>query len=246
MNHHNVRVIQADIKTVSAAGLRKSLHLERGELDLLAACPPCQGFSTLTTRNGNRRVVDSRNELVRDVGRFARAFLPRAIMIENVPGLIRRAIFRDFVRRLDSLGYEVSYQILDASFYGVPQRRKRLILIASRVGQPRFALPTDARISVKEAIGNFPHPKNSTDPLHSYKESRSAKVRKRIRAIPVNGGNRTALSKQELKCHSKISGFFDVYGRMSWSAVSPTITSGCINPSKGRFLHPRQNRAIKG
>lgn len=83
------------------------------------------------------------------------------------------------------------------------------------------------------------------DPLHNYKESRTETVKKRIRLIPANGGSRFDLgSRQQLKCHMTFDGFKDIYGRMSWAEVAPTITTGCFNPSKGRFLHPTRHRAI--
>jgi DNA (cytosine-5)-methyltransferase 1 len=97
---------------------------------------------------------------------------------------------------------------------------------------------------VRQAIGALPPPGDSGDELHDLPEKRSEKVAQIIRAIPTNGGSRSALGSQQLECHKRIDGFKDVYGRMRWDDVAPTITGGCVNPSKGRFLHPDQNRTI--
>ena len=85
----------------------------------------------------------------------------------------------------------------------------------------------------------------STDPLHNYSVNRAPHVLELIKKIPLDGGSRTDLpTTKQLPCHQKCDGFKDVYGRMSWSKPAPTITGGCINPSKGRFLHPSEHRAI--
>lgn len=98
-------------------------------------------------------------------------------------------------------------------------------------------------MTVRSAIGKLGTSAMSTDPVHNHGERRSDVVRARIGGIPVNGGSRVSLASQ-LACHERTRGFHDIYGRMAWDAVAPTITSGCINPSKGRFLHPVEDRAI--
>src|SRR5690606_12010561 len=101
------------------------------------------------------------------------------------------------------------------------------------------------RRSVRDAIGDLPKPSVSDDPLHDPMEDRSERIAKMIALIPKDGGSRSALGKRrQLECHKRCNGFKDVYGRMAWDDVAPTITGGCVNPSKGRFLHPTQNRAI--
>jgi DNA (cytosine-5)-methyltransferase 1 len=98
---------------------------------------------------------------------------------------------------------------------------------------------------VRDAIGSLPAPGASGDPLHDLAEARSDRVRRLIAAVPADGGSRKDLDAEfTLPCHARLRGFFDVYGRMRWSEVAPTITGGCVNPSKGRFLHPDQDRAI--
>jgi len=245
-NHQNVELLPEDIRRVSAAKLMRRAGLKKGELDLLAGCPPCQGFSTLRARNGRAAAADPRNDLIDEFARLALALRPKMIMMENVPALARYEKFIDFVERLTAKGYRVTSKVLDVSHFGVPQRRKRLILSASRVGDPLLAAEAPARMTVREAIGGLPAAGQSGDTLHDIPtKHRSARVQAMIEAIPKDGGSRHSLpDPMKLGCHRRTSGFNDVYGRMKWEDVSPTITSGCSNPSKGRFIHPQENRPI--
>jgi DNA (cytosine-5)-methyltransferase 1 len=245
VNHPRTRVWDADIRKVAARAVMRELGLRSGQLDLLAGCPPCQGFSVLRTRNGAEQNRDRRNGLVREVIRFVRAFRPKAVMLENVPGLGARQPFRKLCRDLRKLGYRVRWDVKDASRYGVPQRRKRLILLAGYGFEIPFAKGSAAVRTVRQAIGHLAKAGKSRDALHDMPESRSKKVLDLIRSIPKDGGSRGDLPKsRQLECHKRSDGFSDIYGRMAWDALAPTITSGCFNPSKGRFLHPRDNRAI--
>jgi DNA (cytosine-5)-methyltransferase 1 len=245
-NHPDVELLTSDIRQVSAVKLMRCTGLRKGELDLLAGCPPCQGFSTLRARNGQSAAADPRNDLVDEFARLAIALRPKMIMMENVPALARYEKFIHFVQRLSANGYRVISKVLDVSDFGVPQRRKRLILSASRVGQPRLAAEAVVRTTVREAIGSLPPAGKSGDSLHDIPtKRRSARVQTMIEAIPKDGGSRHSLpGPMKLACHGRTSGFNDVYGRMRWDDVSPTITSGCSNPSKGRFIHPHEDRPI--
>lgn len=245
MNHPGTHRHLGDITKVSATQFMHDLRMEPGELDLLAGCPPCQGFSTLRTMNGSNDVVDPMNDLVFEVTRFAHAFRPRALMIENVPGLMEDERFETMTTRLNRLGYKWSANVFDAADFGVPQRRRRMILIATRGAEPQFASPDARRRTVADAIRKLSDPQRSRDPLHNYKVSRTKHVAKLIAQIPKDGGSRASLApSKQLECHKRHDGFHDIYGRMSWLKPGPTITGGCINPSKGRFLHPESNRAI--
>jgi len=246
LNHEDVPLVGSDIRKISAAQLLRSCGLKRGQLDLMAGCPPCQGFSTLRARNGRTESPDARNELIDDFARLAIALRPKMVMMENVPALARYEKFVNFVKNLELVGYQVSVRILDVSHFGVPQRRKRLILSASRLGLPKLATAMESRKTVRAAIGHLMKSGESGDTLHDFPtKNRSARVQAMIEAIPKDGGSRHSLpSSMRLSCHTKTSGFNDVYGRMKWDDVSPTITSGCSNPSKGRFIHPFENRPI--
>lgn len=245
MNHPRVALWDDDIRSVKVTEMRKALKLQKGELDLLAGCPPCQGFSSLRTLNGKRDVRDRRNSLTDDFLRFVRGFEPRAVMLENVPGLAERRRFRAFAAVLKKMGYVVNWAVLDAARYGVPQRRRRLILLASKNSKIEFAPKDDSDATVRQAIQGLARPGRNDDPLHRITGKRSERIRELIKLIPKNGGSRSDLPEHLwLECHKKCEGFKDVYGRMRWDAVAPTITGGCLNPSKGRFLHPEQNRPI--
>jgi len=244
-NHREVRVWQRDIRSLAAARLMSELKLARGQLDLLAGCPPCEGFSSLRTLNGRMRVRDSRNDLVFDFLRFVRVLKPKAVMLENVPALAKNKRFSVLLKALRDLGYAFDYRVLNAADYAVPQRRRRLILLASLCGPVRFAAPARRRRTVMDAIGKMPDPRESADVLHNLKEARSDRVRALISRVPKDGGSRTDLGARfQLSCHRKCDGFKDVYGRLAWDDVACTITSGCFNPSKGRFLHPVENRTL--
>ncbi len=244
-NHKNVRVWSKEIQKVSVAEVRRKLKLGRGELELLAGCPPCQGFSTITTLNGNRkRSSDGRNDLIFEFMRFVRGLKPKAIMLENVPRLATNWRLKLVLAELRRLGYECNAAVLDAAEYGVPQRRRRFVLLAGRGVEIPFAAQARYQLVVRDAIGKLSK-RAKKHSLHKYKERRSEKVMRLIKRIPPDGGSRSSLGKRsQLRCHRDFDGFKDIYGRMAWDEVAPTITTGCFNPSKGRFLHPTKNRAI--
>ena len=244
-NHPDVRLLESDIRKISGPQLLKATGISPGELDLLAGCPPCQGFSRLPDKNRRRRLADPRNRLIDDMLRLIESLRPKTVMIENVPNLSKYSRYANFKRRLRELGYNVTDAVLDVADFGVPQRRKRLVVLASSLGTLSHPAPAKSRKTVRDAIAGLPPPKQSEDPLNSLTEARSERIAALIRRVPRNGGSRTDLPRKfALKCHREIDGYFDVYGRMAWDDVSPTITGGCINPSKGRFLHPEADRAI--
>ncbi len=244
-NLKNTHVLRTDICRISPSAVMRLCGLKRGDLDLLAGCPPCQGFSRLRTLNGHTEVNEPMNDLVFQFDRFARALLPKTIMMENVPGLAKDKRLEDFCRSIRKLGYAVKFEVLDAADYGVPQRRRRMILMASRLGNVDFAPRRQTPVTVRDAISKLRTPGSMNDPLHARGPKRAEKVEALIRKIPRNGGSRTSLSRRDqLPCHRRTNGFKDIYGRMAWDKPAPTITGGCINPSKGRFLHPTAHRAI--
>jgi DNA (cytosine-5)-methyltransferase 1 len=245
LNHPHVLLIEQDIRTVSPVALLAKLGIETGDLDLLAGCPPCQGFSRLRTKNQTTSIDDERNDLVTNFLDFVDVMKPRTVMLENVPALAKDVRFEKLSSQLKALGYLTVVHVLDAADYGVPQRRKRLILLASNVHAPSIAPKSKNRMTVREAIKGIGAPSKTNDKLHALGENRTDEIRDLIARIPKNGGSRIDLGhERQLDCHKRMDGFHDVYGRMSWDDVSPTITSGCHNPSKGRFLHPSFNRTI--
>jgi DNA (cytosine-5)-methyltransferase 1 len=126
----------------------------------------------------------------------------------------------------------------------VPQRRRRFVLIAGEGERIPFSRPVKHRKTVREGFRKL-RGRSAADPLQKSQEDRSEKVTRLIGRIPKNGGSRVALgAKSQLKCHRRVDGFHDIYGRMAWDKVAPTITGGFVNPSKGRFLHPTKDRTI--
>jgi len=244
-NHKRTHTVEADIKAVDGISLMEELDLRPGELDLLAGCPPCQGFSTLRTLNGGRQVEEPMNDLVHEFVRFVRTFLPKAVMMENVPGLLTDDRLTQIKSELKALDYLCDAKVFNAQDYGVPQRRKRMILIGLRRMSPTFASAVRRRRTVAGAIRKLQPPSTCEDPAHNYTVRRADHVMALIRRIPRDGGSRTDLpDEDQLKCHKGFDGFKDIYGRMAWQQPAPTITGGCINPSKGRYLHPQEDRAI--
>lgn len=245
MNHPDVYLFGYDIQKINPADILEKAGLEPGQLDLLAGCPPCQGFSRLRTKNQRTSIEDNRNDLIFDFIHFIEVMLPKTVMLENVPALGRDDRFGDLRAKLEDLGYKSVVHVLNAADYLVPQRRKRLIMLASRVHEPKIAEPSEIRMTVRQALSGVGAPSRSRDKLHAIPERRSQAVRELIARIPKDGGSRSDLGDEaQLACHKKTQGFYDVYGRMAWDDVAPTITSGCHNPSKGRFLHPSYNRTI--
>ena len=249
-NHPEVICLEEDIRNICPLELMSKLGLKKGGLSLLAGCPPCQGFSTLRTRKKSLSVRDIRNELLFEYLRFVDAFRPRALMMENVPALKLDERMTIFLSKLEEMGYLItdeSVRIENAANYGVPQRRNRMIMQLTKREALPMVLPsgkTTVRMAFEKAelkpVGM------SGDYLHDNQSQHGVRVMDIIRAIPKDGGGRDSLpSNLVLNCHKKSpAGFKDVYGRMKWDDVAPTMTGGCGNPSKGRFLHPEENRAI--
>lgn len=243
-NHPQVKLLERDVREVTGDDLRRAAQLGGKTLDLLAGCPPCQGFSR-TKRRNKRKVRDRRNGLVAHFLRIAREMRPSTILLENVPGLEKDRRFRRMVSDLGGMGYKVAWGLLDAAEFGVPQRRKRLILMASRMSEVTLPKGNGNVRTVRDCIGKLRSPRRTRDKLHQLFLRNTHRIRHLISKIPVDGGSRSALGvRNQLRCHRRFDGFNDVYGRMKWDRVAPTLTGGCFNPSKGRFLHPVQNRPI--
>ena len=251
MNFPRVPIIPGDIRQVTGADLLQLSGLAVGELDLLAGCPPCQGFSALRTKQRQSAVEDHRNDLVLQFLRLVNECRPRLVLMENVPGLAKDHLFRQFVNGLKGLEYGVDSGVLDCADFGTPQRRRRLVLVAARDDDPQLVEGGQDHRTVRDAIGNLAKTAGrSGDPLHDHGEQRAERIRTVIASIPKNGGSRADLGPEaQLQCHrlaaARGDGWGrDQYARMAWDRPSPTITGGCVNPTKGRFLHPEEDRAI--
>jgi DNA (cytosine-5)-methyltransferase 1 len=250
-NHPEVEFIEADLSLKKTIGkLRRAVHKQR--VDLLVICAPCQPFSSQNRKRGS----DPREQLLIHSLAAVKVVRPELIFFENVPGLVGpsyRAVVEELRNGLRAIGYDVTDPLLkDAASYGVPQRRRRCIMLAARTPAAlnRF-LQTDVEcpsktvadsISTLRALNNGQS--DPADPLHRAR-THSDLALKRLALIPKNGGSRKSLPPElELVCHRGMSGFPDVYGRMKWETVAPTLTTGCTDITRGRFAHPRDDRAI--
>lgn len=244
LNHKNTKVFTKDIRKVDIEEVKEELNGQT--IHLLAGCPPCQGFSSIRRLNKSKPVKDDRNGLINEYVRFIEELMPYTFMMENVPGLALDNSFHKARRILEKLGYHVDHQVVNVKDYGVPQSRKRLVMVGSRLGPLKVAQPINKKVTVRKTIGDLPSPEETDDQLHKIFPVHTPEIYQLIQDIPHNGGSRKDLGKdRQLKCHQKENvGFKDVYGRLRWDDYSSTITGGCLNPSKGRFLHPEQNRCI--
>ncbi len=249
--HHPAEV--ADIADMLNGNLLKKCHLKRGELFLLAGGPPCQGFSV--QRRGDD--TDVRNELVLKYGKLIDELYPKYFVMENVSGIAGKrgkTILQQLFEKLENIGYAMHIELLDAQNYGVPQRRKRYIIIGEREDMGNhyvYPHPPNVKKTVRDVIGNLPAPpEDGTDHpnISLHRKDRLSDINlKRIQAITEGQGRDSLPKNLRAKCHkidSSIIGFRKVYGRMAWDDVAPTITARFDSFTRGQFGHPTQNRSI--
>ncbi len=247
-----------DIKRLAGQELERLLNVQLDELSMLVACAPCQPFS----RHNKNHHHDRRKSLISQVGRilYEMQRKPDLIFFENVPAIIKIDNGRQvkmICKILDRLGYNYKIEIVDAKDYGVPQTRKRFILIGilkTRMHEPIiFPVKTHGKgrlryKTVSETIKDLPRlragQRHNTIPNHECAEIKEINLR-RLKHTPKNGGSRTAWPQElVLDCHIDHKGHKDVYGRMKWKTPSPTLTCKCVSISNGRFGHPSQLRGI--
>lgn len=238
--------IEKDVSELKAKDL-KALY-GNAEYRVLAGCAPCQPFSTYAQRYSVDR--DEKWALLYEFVRLAEETLPEIITMENVPTVEKHKVFRDFTRYLKAMDYEVWYKIVDSSKYGVPQTRKRMVLLASRLGKIELIPETHpVPKTVKHAIGKLREigagEAAPRDKLH-VSASLTPKNLARIRASKPGGTWRDWPKSLVADCHKGPSGktYPSVYGRMEWDKPAPTMTTQCYGFGNGRFGHPTQDRAI--
>lgn len=218
---------------------------------ILAGCAPCQPFSNYSKRyQKDQRNKDAKWRLLYTFSDFIEHIKPEIVSMENVPGLLKEKVFDDFCSVLLRLGYSVKYQIVFAPDYGVPQNRRRLVLLASLLGKINLIEPNiKTYLTVRDAIGNLEPLEagecSKLDILHRCSKLSELNLR-RIRASKVGGTWRDWEPALLLDCHQKKTGksYPSVYGRMSWNEPAPTITTQFYGLGNGRFGHPEQDRAL--
>lgn len=224
--------------------------LSGASLTLLAGCAPCQPFSTYS--RGKSSPADKQWNLLNQFARLVKEVQPDLVTMENVPLLEKQAVFAKFVSGLRSDGFSVFHKVVDCADYGVPQHRKRLVLLASKLGPIEMIGPTvkpEFYETVRDAIEELPPLRAGQacpdDPLHQSSELSPLNL-KRIRFSEAGGTWRDWDGSLVAECHKRKSGktYPSVYGRMRWDEPSPTMTTQFFGFGNGRFGHPHQNRAI--
>lgn len=250
-NHPNIFVCEGDITSLVLEDF--SNEIGNIEIDLIVGGPPCQGFSQLGKQDKN----DPRNQMWREYMRFVKHFRPKIFVIENVPQLLTSGEYPLIKEVAEALGYKIKEKVLHAVDYGVPQKRKRAIIIGSRIGEPFHPEPTHVSpdkaslldghlkpwMTVRNAIGDLSLVPDENN-WHVGRNPTPLSL-ERYKTIPP-GGNRfdlpDALAPECWK--RKRTGSTDVFGRLEWDKPSLTIRTEFFKPEKGRSLHPEAHRPI--
>jgi DNA (cytosine-5)-methyltransferase 1 len=254
-NNPAVKFLSEDVRKLTPKILFSDIrYTEDCDLLLLAACAPCQPFSS----HNKKRDEAFDRAVLGQVERLVKQLRPDFLFIENVPGLKKvsgYSAFRRLQRTLRGLRYKTQCGVVDAACYGVPQHRRRLVLTASLHGDAPWPLPSHGEepglapfATVREAISKYPPIQAGEEhpivPNHMAAQLAVCNI-ERLEATPADGGSRVAWpSEIVLDCHKEYDGHPDVYGRLRWDAPAPTLTTKCTSLSNGRYGHPEQHRAI--
>ena len=234
-----------DVTNITPADLQQWFN--GASVRVLAGCAPCQPFSTYSQ---SRKSVDNRWTLLREFQRLALATLPEIVTMENVRGLAKQDIWNEFTAALKGAGYHVFWREVDCTAFDIPQSRRRLVLLASRLGPIALEVPEkSSKTKVEDAIKDLPPiaagEASAEDPLHASASLSPLNMR-RMEASKPGGTWRDWPESLRAKCHTRKTGktYPAVYGRMEWDKPAPTMTTQCYGFGNGRFGHPSQNRAI--
>lgn len=249
--NNNAQFIDADISDYDFREMGKLFS--RGSVKVIVGCAPCQTFSSNTFKiKSDVKQSDKRWTLINYFTEAVRIIKPEVISMENVRGLTKQQVFKDFVKDLEDLGYSIDYKVLYCPDYGIPQNRSRMVLLGSRIGKIEIPKPThskDTYRTVGDVIRDLPQigagEISTVDRLHRAKNLSELNI-KRIRQSKPKGSWKDWDKELLPNCYLKPSGatFTAVYGRMCWDDVSPTITTQFFNYGSGRFGHPEQDRAL--
>jgi DNA (cytosine-5)-methyltransferase 1 len=240
-----------DVTKLHGHEIKKRYWLDDEKIKILVGCAPCQPFST----HANKLKIHKNAKKWRLISEFQRIISetdPDIVSMENVPNLANQKIFKDFVNFLKQKNYFVWHSYVYCPDYGIPQKRRRLVLLASKWGEIQLIPKTHSEEKYKtleQAIGSLPPVEageiSKSDPLHRSQKLTDINLR-RIKASKPNGTWLDWDEDLKLECHKKETGhtYKAVYGRMSWNQPSSTITTQFYNIGTGRFGHPTQDRAL--
>ena len=250
--NNNSRFIHKDILQVTAEEINRLFGDDESTIRVLIGCAPCQPFSSYNAKKVTKKQLQPLEKFAQLIDQTK----PDIVSMENVSGLAnmeKYPIFKAFVEILEQNGYKYKYEIVDTSEYGVPQNRKRLVLLASLFGQIELIKRThkNKKRTVRDVIRKLEPIKDgeisSRDPYHRAPKLNPTNLQ-RVKSTPHDGGNSKSWDDRlVLMCHKKKSGKTykgTVYGRMRWDEPAPTMTTHCVGIGNGRFGHPEQDRAI--
>lgn len=246
--NNKAKFIKADLSKLDSNEIKK--HYHKNDIKILVGCAPCQTFSKQTNKYKNR-VNDKKWTLLNYFSHHINNIKPEIISMENVPELQKFDIFESFKNNLMDKGYYVSYRIVNCNEYGIPQKRRRLVLLASKLGNIDLIKPNfnQKQNTVSDVLKNLPPLQsgeiNKKDPLHRCAKLSAINI-KRIKQSKQGGTWRDWDKDLLPNCYKRITGktYSSVYGRMRWDAPSPTITTQFYIYGTGRYGHPEQNRAL--
>ena len=215
----------------------------------MIGCAPCQGFSSHRKKRWNDE-DDDRNNLVVAFSQIVATVNPSVFIMENVPEFLSNRYWKYFCKAqtaFHNAGYIVKQNIYNAAEFGVPQERFRSIIIGMK---KEFLLPEgvyypDEYKTVRDAIASLrPIAAGEADPMDTLHKAVAHKQStiEIIKQVPYDGGNLP--EGVGPKCLTRVNGFYDVYGRLSWDRPAITITHYARNPASGRYTHPVQNRGL--
>ena len=256
-NFPGAEAYRADVRTLHTSAVEHLFPRERRRPALVCACSPCQPYSR---RNRHKKIDDERFTLLDEIMRFLRRFRPELAFFENVPESLNAGTphegggLHPMLGALDDLGYHTDARVVDASEYGVPQARRRVVVIASLFGPIHVPDPTHGPdrlppTTVRDAIASLPPLEAGTchSDINAHASARlSAANLERVKASVEGGSWRSWPEHLRLPCHRSVSGHTDAYGRLAWDRPAPSLTTRCVSYSNGRFGHPEQDRALSG
>jgi DNA (cytosine-5)-methyltransferase 1 len=244
----DTKLFECDIRDPEVTEGLRAVREAVGAVDIVIGGPPCQDFSPARLK---LRRDGTRATLVQQYFAILALLEPRAFLFENVPGLRtagRGRYWRGLTAAAKKLGYRILHAELEAHKFGVPQRRHRLFVVGLKEELGEFVFPegTEEAPTVGATIGDQPPLRageKTDDPMHCARAHHPDTV-EYLAQIKQGQCWRDVKHIRILRCHEKHNGHYDVYGRMKPDEIAPTITGGCTNPSKGRFIHPTQHRGL--